>query len=224
MIEVKAEDDVRSYKVFIVDDHAVVREGLAEYINNEKNLKVCGEAKSISETFDTIEDCNPDIVIVDLSLEDGSGIRLIENLLYTYPDLLILVLTMHKETIYAERCFKAGARGYITKQEPLKKTIAALREILEGDIYVSDDLSKALISKLDIKRTKASESPFNKLTNREIEIYQLLGEGIRKEEIVEKLNLSPRTVETYMENIRKKMKFRDTVELVTHAVKNSMKI
>jgi DNA-binding NarL/FixJ family response regulator len=221
MNTLKAENDIRVHKVFIVDDHSVVREGLAEYINHEKDLTVCGEAEGISNTSEAIANCKPDIVIVDLSLEDGSGLRLMENLLYTYPDLLIMVLTMHREVVYAERCFKIGAKGYITKREPLKKIIEALREVLNGGIYVSEELSRQLISKLNVKRSKLSDSPFSSLTNREMEVYQLIGKGIRKEEIAEQLNLSHRTVLTYIDNIRKKMNLRDFYELVTHAVKNS---
>jgi DNA-binding NarL/FixJ family response regulator len=214
----------RKHKVFIVDDHSIVREGLSELINQEKDFTVCGYAESISKTLQTIADCNPDIVIVDLALEDGSGVRLIENLLYENPDLMILVLSMHKESIYAERSLKAGARGFLTKQEPSRKILTALREVLNGEIYISEKLSKQLLSRLAVKRTHTPDSPFDSLTNREMEIYRLIGEGERKREIAEKLNLSPKTVETYMENIRKKMKFKDTYAFVTHAVKNSMNI
>jgi DNA-binding NarL/FixJ family response regulator len=222
MNTLKDKNKISEYRVFIVDDHSIVREGLSELINQEKDFTVCGAAGSISDTLRTVADSKPDIVIVDLVLDDGSGIRLIENLLYEYPDILVLVLSMHKETIYAERCLKAGARGYVTKQEPSRKILTALREVLDGEIYVSEKLRKQLIKKLVVKRTKASDSPFGSLTNREMEIYQLIGEGIRKQEIAKKLNLSIKTVETYMENIRKKMKFRDTYEFVMHAAKNSL--
>jgi DNA-binding NarL/FixJ family response regulator len=202
MNTLKDKKNIKEHKVFIVDDHSILREGLSELISREKDFMVCGEAGNISDALRAIADCGPDVAIVDLALEDGSGIRLIENLVYSHTDLSILVLSMHDESIYAERCFKAGAKGYIMKHEPSGKLISALRKVLKGD----------------------SNSAFDCLSNREMEIYQLIGNGLKKQEAAEKLNLSVRTVETYIEHIKKKMNFKDIHEFVMHAVQNVMRM
>lgn len=224
MNAIKAENNVKEHRVFLVDDHSILREGLAELINREKDLTVCGEAGTVSGALQSIAACKPDIIIVDLTLKDGSGIRLIENLLYSHPGILMLVLSMHDESVYAERCIKAGARGYIMKHESSEELISAIKKVLNGDIYVSRKLGAKFINKLAANKIEISDSPFGRLTNREMEIYQLIGENLRRQEIAEKLNLSLRTVETYIEHIKKKMNFRDTHELITHAIKGTMKI
>ncbi len=143
----KSGNKAKKNKVFIVDDHAILREGLSHLINSEEDLMVCGEADNISATLQTIEDSKPDIVLVDISLTDGSGIRLTENLMYSHPGLSVLVLSMHDESEYAERCLKSGARGYIMKQESSKKLLSAIRKVLNGEIYVSDKLNVTLLHK-----------------------------------------------------------------------------
>ena len=224
MNTLKDKKNIKEHKVFIVDDHSILREGLSELINREKDFTVCGEAGNISDALRAIADCEPDIVIVDLALEDGSGIRLIENLVYSHTDLSILVLSMHDESIYAERCFKAGAKGYIMKHEPSGKLISALRKVLKGEVYVSEKLGARLLNKLAANRNEISNSAFDCLSNREMEIYQLIGNGLKKQEAAEKLNLSVRTVETYIEHIKKKMNFKDIHEFVMHAVQNVMRM
>lgn len=211
------------HKVFIVDDHSIVREGLTQLINREKDLEVCGESASASDALKAVKDCKPEIIIVDLSLEDGSGIRLIENLMYTYDNLLILVYSMHDESTYAERCLRAGAKGYITKQEPSEKIVPAIRTVLNGEIYLSKKLGARLLNKLLTKKAGISE-PLEHLSNREMEVYQLLGQGLKKREIAEKLNLSIKTIDNYVEHIKAKMDLRDTHEVILHAIKNAMKI
>jgi DNA-binding NarL/FixJ family response regulator len=224
MNTLKAKKNIKEHKVFIVDDHSILREGLSELISREKDFTVCGEAGNISDALRAIADCEPDIVIVDLALEDGSGIRLIENLVYSHTDLSILVLSMHDESIYAERCLKAGAKGYIMKHEPSGKLISALRKVLKGEVYVSEKLGTRLLNKLAANRNEISNSAFDCLSNREMEIYQLIGNGLKKQEAAEKLNLSVRTVETYIEHIKKKMNFKDIHEFVMHAVQNVMRM
>lgn len=217
-------NEKQGQKVFIVDDHDILREGLSELINREKDLEICGEADSVSNAVRKITGSESDIVIVDLMLEDGSGIRLIENLLYSCPGLKILVLSMYDELIYAERCIKAGARGYIMKNKPSEKLISAIRKVLNGEIYVSRQLRELFLNKFAASGPEISTSPLENLSNREMEIYQLIGEGLKKHDIAEKLNLSPRTVETYIEHIKKKMGLKDTHGVIIHAIKNSMKI
>lgn len=180
---------------------------------------VCGGAGYIPEALKGVEDCRPDIAIVDISLGHTSGITLMENLSSHYPNMPILALSMHDESIYAERCLKAGAKGYIMKQEPPEKVISALRGILEGDIYISDNLGATLLNKFVSRKTGVPSSPVALLSNRELEVFQLVGKGLKTRKIAEELNISIKTVETYIGHIKKKMKFDDSRNLFIHAVK-----
>ena len=219
-----SENRTGEHRVFIVDDHAVLREGLSELINRERDFSVCGMAGSVSEALKAIPECSPDIVIVDLTLEDGSGLRLIENLAYSSPDLPVLVLSMHDENIYAERCLKAGARGYIMKQAQSQKMMSALRKVMDGKIYVNEDLGSALLDRFTAKRTENAASKFENLSNRELEVYQLVGRGLKNREISDKLNLSVKTVDNYMEHIKKKLGLRNSHEVILHAARNHASI
>jgi DNA-binding NarL/FixJ family response regulator len=207
-------------KVFIVDDHCILREGLSHLINSEEDLVICGEADNVSGAFKSITERKPDIAIVDISLGDGSGIRLIENLIYANHSLLILVLSMHDETAYAERCLKSGAKGYIMKQESSMKLLSAIRTILDGGIYVSDELNEKLLHEFAKNKFEYSDSPMKRLSNRELEVYQLIGLGLKKHDIAEQLSLSVKTVETYVEHIKIKMQLKDTHDVLMHAVKS----
>jgi len=217
----KTENKIQKHSVFIVDDHCVLREGLSHLINSEEDLMVCGEADNVSDALRTIPGLKPDIVIADITLGDGSGIRLIENLLHTHPALPVLVLSMHDESAYAERCLKAGAHGYIMKQESSKKLLSAIRKILNGEIYVSDKLTTSLLHKFARNRFEDIDSSTKLLSNRELEVYQLIGQGVKKHEIAERLNLSVKTVETYVEHIKIKLQLKDTHDVLVHAVKFS---
>ncbi len=212
---------IKKERVFIVDDHSILREGLSHLINGEEDLVVCGESENISDALLGITDTCPDIAIVDITLKDGSGIRLIENLKYSLPDLSVLVLSMHDEFIYAERCLKAGAKGYIMKHEPSGKFLSAIRTILNGNIYISESLGAVVLKNIYSSNKNSSSSRFESLSNRELELYQLFGKGLKKRDIAERLNLSIKTIENYVENIKKKMNFRDIHEIVIHAVQNS---
>ncbi len=214
-------NQINKQRVFIVDDHSILREGLAHLINGEDDLEVCGESEDVSGALQKITDCSPDIAVVDITLEDGSGIRLVEDLKYSIPGLPVLVLSMHDEFIYAERCLKSGAKGYIMKHEPSGKFLSAIRTILDGKIYVSENLGSLVLNKLYSSRTEKPVSPFDTLSNRELELYHLFGQGLKKRAMAERLNLSIKTIENYVENIKKKMNFRDTHEIVIHAVQNT---
>ncbi|MDH4028715.1 MAG: response regulator transcription factor, partial [Nitrospirota bacterium] len=205
MHERSSEGNKLKQRVFIVDDHAIVRDGLAQLINREKDLAVCGGAGNIPDAQQAVAECRPDAVIVDLTLEDGNGIRLIEHLACSFKDIAILVFSMHDESVYAERCLKAGARGYIMKQESPGEIISALRKVLSGKIYLSGSLSEKYLDRLVSRKGGVPVSSVELLSNRELEIYQLIGQGMKKREISEKLNLSVKTVENYMEHIKKKM-------------------
>ena len=215
----KTKKDERLYKVFIVDDHAVVRQGISKLINLEKDLYVCGDAEDIETAMQDIEDCRPDIVLVDLILESGSGIRLIEFLQNYHKNLPVLVLSMHDEFVYAERCLKAGARGYIMKKVSSEEIISAIRKILKGEIYLSDKLRNKFVNRFIHGVLEREAFPVDILSNRELEIYQLLGKGLNKREISENLNLSVKTVETHKENIKAKLKFRNGNDLLINAVR-----
>jgi DNA-binding NarL/FixJ family response regulator len=213
-------NQAKTHKVSIVDDHPIMREGISEIINREKDLEVCCEAGSVPEAMQNMADCMPDIVIVDLALEKSSGLRLIENISYTYAGMPILVYSMHDESLYAERCLKSGARGYMMKQEPSGKLLAALRTVLSGYIYVSDKMSEKFIYKLTERKNEHHQSPIELLSNRELEVYQLIGRGLKKRDIAENLNISLKTVENHIDHIKKKMKFRDFHELLRYAFQN----
>lgn len=206
-------------KVFIVDDHPVICQGLSQLINNETDLSVCGDAPDIPNALQSIPECRPDAVIVDISLRKGSGIRLIEELSICNRNLPVLVLSMHEESVYAERCIKAGAKGYIMKQQSPDEVISALRKILDGGIYISESMRSILFNKLIPKRFKTDTSPVDGLSNRELEVFQLIGQGLQTKQVAEELNLSVKTIETYIEHIKQKMNFKSLHELIIHAIR-----
>ncbi len=210
------------HKVLVVDDHPIVRQGLTQLINQEADFVVCCDAGDIPQALQAIEDCKPDIIIVDISLGHSSGIRLIEDISGNYPGLSILALSMHDESIYAERCLKAGARGYIMKQEPPEKVASALRKIMNGGIFISDKMGTKLLHKFVTSKAEASCSPVELLSNRELEVFQLVGRGLKTRRIAEELNLSVKTIETYIDHIKKKMNFDDSRNLFMHAVQWTM--
>jgi DNA-binding NarL/FixJ family response regulator len=209
--------------IFIVDDHPIVREGLAMLINQERDLQVCGDAGDAQQALSKIAKNRPDAVIVDITLGRNSGLRLIEDLSQSYPDIPVLTLSMHDESIYAERCLMAGAKGYIMKQEPPEKMIAALRKVLGGDIYISENISAKLLQKMVSGKSAATLSPIELLSNRELEVFQLIGQGVKTRKIAEQLNLSIKTIETYIDHIKKKMNFEDSRRLLLYAVQWAMK-
>ena len=209
-------------KVLIVDDHPLVRQGIAQLINQEKDLEVCCEAGDVEQAMKKIPEYSPDIAVVDISLGQSSGIRLIEAISLKYPKLSVLTLSMHDESLYAERCLRAGAKGYIMKSEPPEKVIFALRRILDGEIYVSNKLGARLLHKLVTNDDNVYSSPVERLSNRELEVFQLIGQGLKTRTIAEQLNLSVKTIETYIDHIKKKMNFEDSRSLFLHAVQWSM--
>ena len=201
-----------------MDDHPVVRQGLKLLINQEPDIMVCGEAENPQKAFAAIQEQHPDIAIIDLSLAHSSGIDLIKNIKLRYPNLPILVLSMHDESLYAERALRAGARGYIMKQEAPEKVITAIRQVLQGSIYVSEKMGvKMLHSYIDRPKTPITSS-VELLSDRELEVFQLLGKGLGTRQIAEKLNISIKTVEAYRANIKEKLNLKSSSELVQHAI------
>ncbi len=205
-------------KVLIVDDHPIVRQGLSLLITQELEFTVCAEAEDIPSALLAVKETKPDIAVIDVSLGQSSGVRLMEELNHQYPDLLMLALSMHDESLYAERCLKAGAKGYIMKKEPPEKVIVALKKILNGEVFVSKDIGSKLLNKFVTNKSGVYTSPMESLSNRELEVFQLIGQGLKTRLIAEQLNLSIKTIETYIDHIKKKLNFKDSRNLFLHAV------
>jgi DNA-binding NarL/FixJ family response regulator len=204
--------------VLIVDDHPIVRQGLAQLIDQEKDLQVCGQAQDAHEALQAIRTLNPDMVVVDISLKDTSGMELIKDLKVQYPDLPVLTLSMHDEAVYGERALRAGARGYIMKQEATEKVVTAIRRVLAGEVYVSDDMAAKMVSKLVGGGSRKTGSPLECLSDRELEVFRLIGEGYSTREMAEKLHLSIKTIETYRAHIKDKLGLEDANELLRNAI------
>jgi DNA-binding NarL/FixJ family response regulator len=205
-------------RVFIVDDHPVVRRGLVQLINQEEDLTVCGEAEGAHEALQVMGTLQPDIAVIDISLKGVSGIELIKSIKVRWGDLPILVLSMHDESLYAERVLRAGALGYIMKQEPAEKVITAIRRVLGGEIYVSDRMAAKMIQKCVDGRGDTGHAPLELLSDRELEVFELIGRGYSTRRIAELLHVSVKTVESHREHIKKKLNLLDGTELVWHAV------
>lgn len=206
-------------KLLIVDDHPLIRERVAELINSEPDMIVCGEAGDANEALAAAKSLAPDLAIIDITLKDTYGIELVRQLKDLYPRLPMLVLSMHEESMYGERALRAGAKGYLTKQEASKKIIDAIRRILRGEIYVSEALGAALLQKVAGVKTAALSSPIDVLTDRELEVFQLLGEGPSVRDIAERLFVSVKTVEAHREHIKQKLKIKSSSELLRYAIK-----
>ncbi|MGC2062168.1 MAG: response regulator transcription factor [Thermodesulfovibrionales bacterium] len=206
----------RQHRIFLVDDHPLVRHALSQLINMEEDLMTCGEAGTIEAALAGLAQTEADVVIVDLSLDGGSGIRLIEEIQLRWPHMSILVVSMLDEATYAERCLRAGAKGYVMKKESPEQVILALWKVIRGDVAVSDRISTRLLSPVALKK-KESETPMAILSNREVEVFQLLGQGIRPPQIAEKMCLSVKTVHTHIEHIKKKLCLPGLHELLVYA-------
>lgn len=201
--------------VLIVDDHPMVREGLADLINKENDIAVCGLAGDIPQTMKAIKTLKPDVVTIDISLGDASGLDLIKQIKNNFPNLPILALSMHQESFYAERSIRAGAKGYITKQEATKKVIMAIREVLNGKLYLSEAMKdKIIYSLVGGNGSDVLTSPADCLTDREMEVFILLGQGRQTRQIAEQLCLSIKTIETYRSRIKEKLNLKSGSELL----------
>jgi DNA-binding NarL/FixJ family response regulator len=204
--------------VLIVDDHPIVRQGLAQLIDQEQDLEVCGQAENAPQAMQAIRELHPAMVIVDISLQDTSGMELIKDIKVRHPDLPVLTLSMHDEAVYAERTLRAGALGYIMKQEATERVITAIRRVLAGEVYVSDSVAAKMVSKLAAAGTARSTSPVDRLSDRELEVFRLIGEGHGTRQVAEKLHLSVKTIETYRAHIKEKLGLKDANELFRTAI------
>jgi len=212
------------YKVLIVDDHPIFCLGMSELINKENDLFVCGSIESAKKTCEAIQNLSPDLAIVDISLKDGNGIDLVEKIKIHYEGLPVLVLSMYDESLYAERALMAGARGYIMKQEAVASVVKAIRKVLAGEVYASPAVKEKVFQRLTSPQISAGKSPLDVLTNRELEVFRLIGEGLSTKEIADRLHLSIKTIGTYRENIKEKLNLKHFTELVKFAVHWSEKI
>jgi DNA-binding NarL/FixJ family response regulator len=207
----------KKYKILIVDDHPIFCFGMSELINKEEDLVVCGSIELMKKTSEAIARLKPDLVVVDISLKDGNGIDLVQEIKKEYG-LPMLVLSMYDESLYAERSLLAGASGYIMKQEAISLVVEAIRCVLNGDIYASSTVKEKVFKRLTNQQTADSKSPLDILTNRELEVFRLIGEGFSTKEIADRLHLSIKTIGTYRENLKEKLKLKHFTGLVKFAV------
>jgi DNA-binding NarL/FixJ family response regulator len=214
-----SETVARKHSVFIVDDHPLVREGLTNLINGQSDLIVCGEANNSAESIEGIARALPDVAIIDISLTNESGLELIKHLVKQFPQVAIIVLSMHDETLYAERALRAGARGYVMKHETSKSVLASIRRVLDGDIYVSERIVNRMALRLSSARRSVASSPVERLSDRELEIFQLLGQGRTPSEIARDLNLSLKTVQAYCARAKEKFGVNSLTELLRAAIR-----
>jgi DNA-binding NarL/FixJ family response regulator len=209
--------DKRVHRVLIVDDHPIVREGLRALISQQPDLEVCGEAEGVSTALELVETSEPDIAVIDISLKDGDGLELIRQIKQSHGSVRMLVSSMHEEGLYASRSLRAGALGYVSKENAARQIIDAIRRVLSGKIYLSDEISDQLLSRL----LKLDDGPgyrsVESLSDRELEVFRAIGRGLTTREIATRLSLSVKTVETYRQRIREKLALRNGAELARRA-------
>src|SRR4030042_3859480 len=205
-------------KILIVEDHPIVIKGLVQVINKQKNFTVAGIATSKQKALDMIKELKPDMATIDISLKDSNGIELIKDISSLYPDFPTLVLSMHDESVYAERVIKAGARGYIMKQKVTKELLKAIKTVLSGKIYLSAQMSSELLNKITKGGNLEKSSIINTLSDRELEIFEYIGDGLTTNEIADKTNLGTKTIESYKNNIKEKLNLKNFTQLIKSAV------
>lgn len=205
-------------QILIVDDHPLMRKGLAMIIKAEPDLEVCSQASKAEEALNAMEKLNPDLIIVDVSLPGMSGLELTKHMLAMKPDMLILVVSRHDEALYAERAIRAGARGYVMKMVAGEEILKAIRRVLNGGIYVSDEINDRLLVGMASGHKHLNQSPLEVLSDRELEVFELTGRGLGTREIAERLYLSVKTVESYRARIKNKLNLSNATELMLHAV------
>lgn len=204
-------------RVLLVDDHEIVRSGLADLLDSESDLLVCGQASGAPEAMTLLRETHPHIVIVDLSLDDGSGIDLVKHIKAADPTVKMIVFSMHDDTLYAERALHAGAMGYVNKNEPLDRILKAIREVQANRVFVNERIANRVLRRV-ARREDRPHSPVESLSDRELEVLELIGEGMTTREIGEKLHLSIKTIDTYREHLKTKLELGSATELVRYAV------
>ena len=204
--------------ILLVDDHPMVRERLAEVINREADLMVCGEAEDRHEAIAAIVARPPDLVIVDLTLKDSDGLELIKDIHVRWPRLRMLVVSMHDESLYAERVIRAGALGYITKQEATRKILFAIRRVLSGNVYLNEKVAGRIMNRLTANKGLATGTPAELLADRELQVFDMTGRGLDTHEIARRMHIGVKTVETYRARIKEKLKLKNASELLQLAI------
>ncbi len=205
-------------RVLLVDDHPIVRQGVAAMLNQQPDLSVCGTAEDPHEAIETVARLKPDLVIVDLSLKKGNGIDLLKDLKVRYPKLLTLVLSMHDESLYALRVLRAGASGYIMKQAATDNVLVAIRRVLAGEVYLSDAMGRRMMEQMAGRPAKRSGSPIEDLSDRELQVFNMIGQGRGTRQIAEELHLSVKTIESHRARIKDKLNLQTGAQLVQHAI------
>lgn len=209
--------------IVIIDDHPIVRQGFEQLLEQEPDLEVLGGAEDAAGALLLIDRVRPDLVLLDLSLKHSNGLELIKDLKTLHPRLLILVVSLHDEEVYAERTIRAGARGFIMKGEATERIIVAVRRVLGGDIYLSDRMQAKVLHRMASGETAMPANPLEGLSDREIEVFELMGDGMKNQAIAAKLHISIKTVETYKSHLKTKLKLKDSTELMQHAVAWNLK-
>lgn len=207
-----------THKIFLVDDHPVVRKGYAAIIDREPSLKLCGEAAAANEALKSVPKVCPDLVIMDISMEGMSGLELLQHLQNEHPDLPVLMISIHDETLYAEQALQAGARGYIMKSEGDTALVKAILSILRGGVYLSENMNRRLLLQQAGGKLSPKESPLDRLSDREREVFEYLGKGFSRNQIGEALEISPKTVGTYCRHIKEKLAIETTAKLQERAI------
>ena len=205
-------------KILIVDDHPIVRQGLTQLINQEDDLVVCAQAENAHQALLAIGRTKPDMAVVDITLKDRSGLELIKDIRAQYPDMAVLALSMHDESLYAKRALRAGARGYVMKAEATENVVKAIRQVLDGRVYLSDKMSTRMMHELVGREADVSSSDIDRLSDRELEVFTMIGQGIGTGRIARKLCLSVKTIETYRAHIKEKLDLEDASALLTYAI------
>lgn len=205
-------------KIFLVDDHPVTRQGVAMLINQEPDFVVCGEADNGPLAVELIPKAQPDMAIIDITLKTTSGIELLKDLKVLMPDLPVLVMSMHDESLYAERALRAGARGYVMKHEPSETVLTAIRRVLSGELHLSERVKEKMLNRLAHRRKDAVAFSMDTLSDREMEVFQLIGNGYGTRQIAERLNLSVKTIDSYREHLKLKLRLESGAHLVQHAI------
>ncbi|HVS51559.1 MAG TPA: response regulator transcription factor [Opitutaceae bacterium] len=206
-------------RILLIDDHPFMRAGLAQLIERQPDLMICGEAGNPTEAFQALAKTKPDLALTDLTMPGRSGLEFIKDLLAAEPRLPVLVVSMHDELVYAERALRAGARGYIMKEAGGENLLAAIRQVLGGEVYASPRMSARILQGLSGTRPRGSSSPIEKLTDREFEIFQLIGQGKSTRDLAAQLHLSPKTVDVHRSHIKEKLELKDATALIRHAVR-----
>jgi DNA-binding NarL/FixJ family response regulator len=206
-------------RVLILDDHPITRYGLIQLINREPDLLVCGDAEDVPQALAAVKSVRPDLVLADITMPGRSGLEFIKDVQVQHPDVAVLVMSMHDENLYAERVLRAGGRGYIMKNEGGERILEAIRQVLQGRVYVSPNVSAALLDGLTRPRARASQAVPGVLSDREFEVFQLIGQGLSGRQIGQRLNLSIKTVGTHRQHIKRKLGMRTGPELVRQAVR-----